>query len=166
MRERDWPELPPLEGEIVTRDELRVTGARMTTAWLVSGDLTAAMAALAPDAPMVGLGGDTGAGAHAVRIARDRVLLVAEADIAPGWHDGFAATPADDLWHVFTLEGPAAQRVIAEGTAADVAAGSPSASVLFAGQTCLLMRHGDAWRLCAETPRAWAMAEWLKGAGG
>ncbi|MFX0541087.1 hypothetical protein ACEWPM_005055 [Roseovarius sp. S4756] len=168
MRERDWPELPSLGGDIIARDDLRVTCAPMPAAMLISGDLKAAVAAVSPDAPMLGLGGQTGGGAWAGRIARDRALLVSDAPItaASGWHaDGYAMTPADDLWQVFTLTGPAAARVIAEGTAADIEAGSPSAAVLFAGQTCLLLRRGEATLICAETSRAWAMAEWLDGAG-
>jgi hypothetical protein len=168
MREMDWPDLPPLSGEIIARDNLHVTAAPFGGALLISGDLDAAMGALAPGAPMLGQGGNITAATWAARIARDRALLVSGApwDVVLGWHaGGYALTQTDDLWLTFTLTGAATARVIAEGTA-DPDAESPSASVLFAGQTCLLLRRGAGAVICAEAPRAWALAEWLKGAGG
>lgn len=173
MREMNWPELPDLSGEIIARNDLRVTGATAPAALLISGDLDAALAALAPGAPMLGLGADTqadgGAGTWAARIARDRALLVGAAlpDVAAGWHaGGYGISQAGDLWRLFAVAGSAADRVIAEGTSADITAASPSAAVLFAGQTCLLLRQRGAWLIGAETPRAWALATWLKDAGG
>ncbi len=166
MREMKWPELPPPSGEIIAREDLRVTAAHLGGALLVSGDLEAALAALAPGAPMLGRGGDIAAATWAARIARDRALLVGGApwDVAPGWRaGGYALSQADDLWLALTITGGATQRVLAEGTA-DPGAGSPSASVLFAGQTCLLLRRDAGAVILAETSRAWALAEWVKGA--
>src|SRR5680860_1158911 len=131
MREMDWPDLPPLSGEIIARETLHVTAAAMGGALLISGNLDAAMTALAPGAPMLGQGGDIDSGIWAARIARDRALLVGSApwDTAPGWHaGGYAVTQADDLWQAFLVTGDATARVIAEGTA-DPDAGSPSAAV-------------------------------------
>lgn len=133
---------------------------------LLSGDLDAARAALAPGAGEVGLWGLAGEGACAVRIARDRALLVSPSPlaIAPGWRAGFIATPCDDGHAVLEISGPGMPQIVAEGTAADLAAGSRSASVLFAGVSCLLYRAGpDRARLHVESPLAAYIWTWLGG---
>ena len=111
---------------------------------LISGDLGAAIAALAPGAPLLGLYAPAPAGAHALRIARDRALLVTPAPLgaADGWRDGWCATAVDDGWAAIDVEGPDAPSALAQGTSADLAAGSPSAAVLFAGFRCLLAADG------------------------
>ncbi len=167
MREMDWPAMDEEgDADLIARADLRGRREGMGGGVLVSGNLEAALAALAPDAPMLGLGGECGgAPAYGVRIARDRALLVGEApfEVRSGWHEaGFAATPADDLWTVFTLSGAASARVIAEGTGADPGGGSPSAAVLFAGEVCLLLRRADSHVIAIETPRAWFLARWLR----
>ncbi len=133
---------------------------------LVSGDLDAARAALAPGAGEVGLWGMAGEETTLVRIARDRALIVSPTmpDIAPGWRGSFAVTPCDDAWAVIELSGPGIERVAAEGTATDLAAGSPSAAVLFAGVPCLLYRTGpQTARLHVESPLAAYIWTWLAG---
>lgn len=167
MREMDWPAPAALPGATIEKDGATITMRAPAGASLVSGDLLAAIAVLAPGACRVGLGGQTGESAHALTIARDRALLVTEKpiDTAPGWHEGgFALTPADDAWCVFEIVGPAAADIVAEGTSADLAAGSPSAAVLFAGRPCLLARTGEAFRLHVEAPFREYMYEWLSGA--
>lgn len=165
MREMHWPEAEPLNGVLIDTDALHVRCASMDGGALVSGDLAAAVAALAPGAPMLGLGGECNAAPWIARIGRDRGLLaLADACTVPeGWHEGgFAITPADDLWTVVTITGRAAERVIAEGTSADPDGGSPSAAVQFAGQTCLLLRAPEGYAVCIQTPLVWYLCEWLK----
>ncbi|RKF16151.1 hypothetical protein D6850_00870 [Roseovarius spongiae] len=160
----DWPELIDLDDVLIDTADLHATCRRTGGAVLISGDLDAAIAALAPAAPLLGLGGDAATLPVGLRIARDRALLVCDAptDATPGWHaGGFAATPADDQWAIFTLSGRAAPRVIAEGASIDPDGGSASAAVLFAGETCLLGRHDEGYVVLIEWPRAWFLAEWL-----
>lgn len=169
MREMHWPETEPLKGVLIDTGVLHVSCAPMGGAALISGDLGAAVAALAPGALMLGLGEECGALPWAARIARDRVLLVTQSTCSAraGWHEGgFAVTPADDLWTAFTITGPAADRVIAEGTAVDPDGGSPSAAVLFAGRSGLLLRVSSGYVVCVETPLAWFLCEWLKAVAG
>ena len=133
---------------------------------LVSGDLDAAFAALAPGLREVGLWGVVGEGAAIVRIARDRALIVSPSlpGIAPGWHGCFAASPCDDAFTVIELSGPAIREVAAQGTTADLEAGSRSAAVMFAGVSCLLYRTGEETaRLHVESPLAAYMWTWLAG---
>jgi hypothetical protein len=131
---------------------------------LVSGDLEAALKALAPGAPLVGFCGRAPDGPHA--LPRDRALLVTLAPLgaADGWREGFCATTVDDGWAVVEVEGPDAPLVLIQGTAADLSAGSPSAAVLFAGERCLIARTVGGFRLHVEAPWLEALMTWLDGA--
>ena len=51
-----------------------------------------------------------------------------------------------------------------QGTSADLAAGSPSAAILFAGFRCLLARTEAGFRLHLEAPWLEALLTWLDGA--
>lgn len=132
---------------------------------LVSGDLTAGIAALAPGAGEVGLWGVAEAVPYVLRIARDRALLVTPSPlgIAPGWRDGFAATPCDDGYAVIEILGAALGEVIAEAVSADLDAGSRSAAVQFAGVAALLYRTSPGTaRLHVESPLAAYLWTWLE----
>ena len=140
-----------------------VTGLGQT---LVSGDLDAAAKALAPGVTEVGLWTITTAGTYSVRLSRDRALLVTSAPLAvrSGWVDGYVATPCDDAYAVLDLEGEELGTIVAEGTSANLATGSRSASVLFAGVPVLLYRTAeDAARLHVEAPLLAFLWEWLAG---
>ena len=75
-----------------------------------------------------------------MRIARDRALLVTPAPIgaADGWRDGWCATTVDGGWATVDVVGPDASLALMQGTSADLAGGSPSAALRFAGLRCLL----------------------------
>ena len=83
---------------------------------------------------------------------------------AEGWRDGWCATALDDGFAAIDVAGADAASALAQGTSADLAAGSPSAAVLFAGLTCLLARTGDGFRLHLEAPWLEALLTWLDGA--
>lgn len=168
MAERDWSNATPQPGDTVEADALRARVAEPLGAVLLSGDLAAGIAALAPDAPMLGLGGQVpGDAAFALRIARDRVLLCTPEplDIAPGWQDGYAASPADDAWLPIMIEGAGAEMIIAAGTGVDADAGSPSCAVGFAGVQVLLLRWGDGFGLFVPRPETAAVWTWLEVTG-
>ena len=80
----------------------RLTARALTGhgATLLSGDLVAAIATLAPGAPLLGLHAMVPESAHALRIGRDRALLVTQAPLAAadGWRDGWCASCVDDGW--------------------------------------------------------------------
>ena len=132
---------------------------------LVSGDLDAARAALAPNASQAGLW-QVVEGDALVRIARDRALLVATSPLlaAAGWSPGgWAASAADDGWAVFELSGESVRAVCAQATSADLEAGSPSAALLFAGVSCLLYRTtAEIARIHVETGFAPYLWRWLE----
>jgi len=138
-----WSDCPDWDTAVIEREQWRampVPGLRQLT---LNGDVRAARAALAPDAGEVGLWGQAATQSYMVRLARDRALLVSsqkvEADGA--WQAaGWVASDSDDAFLVFDVSGPAAAELVCEGTSADLACDSPSASVLFAGVTVALYR--------------------------
>ncbi len=148
MDERVWTDRPLAPGETIAADGVTITLAPPRHAALISGDLAAALAALAPGAPLLGFGEDAGGGDHAIRMARDRALLVTAAPLAaaPGWHaSGYALSPADDTMVALTLNGPAARAVLSQVMALDPDANSPSAALHIAGTTGLFLREGSAF---------------------
>jgi hypothetical protein len=166
MRETNWPAARRAEGLLVDKPRLQARALSGRGQTLVSGDLEAAIAALAPGAPVLGLYTLAPDGAHALRIARDRALLVTPSPLgaAEGWRGTWCATGLDDGWAAIDIEGPDAPRALAQGTAADLCANSPSAAAAFAGLTCLLARTSAGFRLHIEALWLEALLTWLDGA--
>jgi sarcosine oxidase gamma subunit len=166
MRETNWTPARQVEGTLVARPGFSVRARTGLGQTLISGDLDAALAALAPGARFVGLYGLAPDGPHALRIAPDKALLVTPGPLgaADGWREGWSATSVDDGWVAVEVEGDGASLVLMQGTAADLTAGSPSAAVLFAGRRCLLARAEAGFRLHVERPWLEALLTWLDGA--
>jgi sarcosine oxidase gamma subunit len=141
-----WSDCPDWGTAVIEREQWRarpVSGLHQVT---LNGDVRAACAALAPDAGEVGLWGQAATQSYMVRLARDRALLVTpqRVEAADGtWQEaGWVASNSDDAFLVFELSGPAVADIVREGTSADLACGSPSASILFAGVAVALYRSG------------------------
>jgi sarcosine oxidase gamma subunit len=166
MRETDWTPARRAEGARVARPGFSARARTGLGQTLISGDLDAALAALAPGAPFVGLHGLAPDGPHALRIAPDKALLVTPGPLgaAEGWREGWSASPVDDGWVALDVKGPDAPLVLMQATAADLTAGSPSAALLFAGRRCLLARIEAGFRLHLERPWLEALLTWLDGA--
>ena len=165
-----WTPVPDWSAARIERGTWSARPAAAPFAALIGGDIAAAIAALAPEAPEIGLWQVADTPRHLIRIARDKALLVAAApiDIAFGWNaGGWSATPADSMNRLFDLSGPETRRVLAEATAADLELGSRSAAILFAGVPALLYRSAvDVARLAVETgfaPYVWRWLETRKG---
>ena len=146
MREHDWARARSPQGTLVEKPRLVARAREGRGCTLISGDLDAALTALAPGAPLLGLYALAPEGPHALRIARDRALLVTPAPLAPqeGWQGdgalGWCATSVDDGWAILDVEGPDAPLALMQGTSADLSARSPSAAVRFMDVVCLLAR--------------------------
>lgn len=166
MRETDWTPARGAKGALIARPGLTARARSRIGQTLISGDLAAALAELAPGAPFVGLYGPAPGWAYALRIAPDKALLVTPAAIRAdeGWREGWAATPVDDGWVALDVRGAQAPLVLMQATAADLWAGSPSAALLFAGLRCLLARTQAGFRLHVERPWLEALLTWLDGA--
>ena len=167
-RSKFWAASPDWATARIERDGWQARALLGLGQTLVSGRIAGAVETLAPGAPEVGLWGVVEANPYAVRIARDRALIVsAEPQAAePGWRDGWAATPADDVYAVLEIGGEGLSALISEAMAADLDAGSPSAAVMFAGIPCLLYRTAPTTaRLHIERPHATYIWHWLEGRG-
>ena len=125
MREMRWPPARAGAGLLVDKPRLHARAASGLGQTLISGDLVAAVAAVAPGAPMLGLYALAPEGAHALRIGRLSALLVTPAPllVADGWREGWCATAVDDGWAAIDLSGADAPQALAQGTSADLAAG-------------------------------------------
>jgi sarcosine oxidase gamma subunit len=163
MREMAWQPARRAEGILVDRSRLSGRPLIGRGHTLISGDLEAAIGALAPAAPLLGLYARAPEGAHALRIGRDRALLVTPTPrgAADGWREGWCATAVDDGWVAIDVKGHDAPLVLSQGTSADLFAGSPSAAILFAGLRCLLLRTAAGFRLHVEAHWLEALLTWL-----
>jgi hypothetical protein len=157
----DWRTVSIVRGDWSARP---ILGYSMV---LVAGDMSAALGALAGET--VGLGYLATAereDAYAIRIARDRALLVSIEPIlaAFGWQaGGWSATPAESAYGIIEIGGEALDTILAEATAVDVGSNRRSAAVLFAGITCLVVRMPTgAARLHAEIGHLPYLWRWLE----
>jgi hypothetical protein len=165
MRETRWPAARERAGVLIDRPGLQARELDGLGQTLISGDLDAAVAALAPGAPILGLHALAPAGAHALRLGRASALLVTSAPLAAtnGWRDGWCATSVDDGWAVVEVTGADGPQALAQGTSADLAAASPSAAVLVFGLRALLARTPAGFRLHVEAPWLETLLTWLDG---
>jgi hypothetical protein len=165
MRETRWPPARGRAGLLIDRPGLKVRALDGLGQTLVSGDVDAAVAALAPGAPILGLYALAPQGAHALRIGRASALLVTPAPLAAtnGWRDGWCATSVDNGWAAVEVSGADAPLALAQGTSADPAAVSPSAAVLVFGLRALLARTPAGFRLHVEAPWLETLLTWLDG---
>lgn len=163
MNERDWTTRTPKPGASIRADGLDIRCDAPAGATLISGDLEAALAALAPGAPILGLLAEIPSGIFALRIARDRALLcIPEPLKAEGWQAGYAASAADDLYLAVIITGPRAPDIASACMTAE--AGSPSAATVFAGHSALVARVTDGISVHVQHPEAaavWARLEAL-----
>jgi hypothetical protein len=165
MRETQWPAARGRAGLLVDRPRLKARGLAGLGQTLISGDLAAAVAALAPGAPMLGLGEQAPEGAYALRIGRSGALLISPTPlaVADGWRAGWCGTSVDDGWTAIEVSGADAPLALAQGTSADLAAGSPSAAVIVFGLRGLLARTPDGFRVHVESPWLETLLAWLDG---
>jgi hypothetical protein len=161
-----WSPVPEWTTAVLERDgwSARVLPGLGQT--MVSGDLERATSELAPQSAECGLWGLVEGVPYRIRLARRNLLLVSAAPlgVAAGWRrEGWAASPADDAFTVFELEGAALRRLVSEATSADIDGQSPSAAVHFAGVTGFVYRMAAARaRVHVEAPFAAYVWRWLE----
>lgn len=153
MDERIWTDRALAMGEGIDVPGARITRETTGAQSLISGNLDAAIAALAPRAAMLGYA-ETPAGPDAaIRIARDRALLVTEAPVtrAAGWQEeGFALSHAAEMYACLSLRGPGAGEVLAQALASPAPIGSASAMVHAMGLRALVTGLSDGLALWVE----------------
>jgi hypothetical protein len=163
MREREWSAPRLRSGRLIERPGFAVDVVVGLGQTLLSGALEQALASLAPGARILGLGALATAAPYVLRISRDQALLVTETPLtaADGWHGGYALTRMDAAYAVLDLSGGEAAGAIAEATASDLAASSPSSAVMFAGLRSLLVTRESGFRLHVEAAWREAVLEFL-----
>jgi hypothetical protein len=166
MRETRWPPVRGRAGILIDRPGLKARALDGLGQTLISGDLEAAVVALAPGTPILGLHALAPGGAHALRIGRASALLVTPTPpaITEGWRDGWCATGVDDGWTAVEVSGADAPLALMQGTSADLDAGSRSAAVIVFGLRALLVRTQAGFRLHVEAPWLETLLAWLDGA--
>jgi hypothetical protein len=166
MREMEWPPARGGAGLLIDRQRLTVRSLGGLGQTLISGDLDAAAATLAPGAPMLGLYALLPAGAHALRIGRTSALLVTPAPLSfvDGWRDGWCATSVDDGWAAVEISGADAAQALMQATSADLAWGSPSAAAMIFGLRGLLARTSAGFRVHIEASWLETLLGWLDAA--
>jgi hypothetical protein len=165
MREMEWPAARGGAELLIDRQRLIVRRLGGLGQTLISGDLDAAIADLAPGAPMLGLYALPPENAHALRIGRTSALLITPAplDAADGWRDGWCASSVDDAWAAVEVSGADAPKALLQATSADLASGSPSAAVLVFGLRGLIARTPSGFRVHIESPWLETLLTWFGG---
>jgi len=156
MPERAWTTRTPEPGDRISAQGLEIICAAAAGAALISGDLEAAIAALAPGAPLLGLLERRPDGPFGLCIARDRALLcTADPLRAEGWQDGYAVSASDDLFLELTITGDRAEEI--RSACMSAPPGSPSASTLFAAHGALVSALADGFSVRVQRPEAAAV---------
>ena len=161
----NWAPVPDWASVHLDAPGVSTSIVRLEQVCVVNGDLQAALQAAAVESVPVGWPDLASGDSYAVRLARDRALIVGGAALTPGWHgQGFAVSRSDDAAVVFTLAGPGIEELLSLGAAIFLDRSSASAVRLFAGLPVILYRHGHAHavRMHVARPRAAAMLEWLR----
>lgn len=129
---------------------------------MVSGDLDGFLArhSLPPSA---GLLVETSGSRYALRLARNRMLVVG-LELPPeaaGWADGCATTSMTGGLAVIEVTGHDAMALFARGTAVDPRSASPSAALIFAGVTLVASRLDTALRLHLDRGLVPYLMNWI-----
>jgi heterotetrameric sarcosine oxidase gamma subunit len=170
-----WTPPPDWTAVRISRPGLDVrslAGLRQVT---ISGNLVAGLRELCPAARLKGPHDPDDADPCAIRVAADRVLLVATRldNVAAGhsaWHEaGFAATDLGDAMIVCSLDGADAPALLARGTGVELTAPSSGtgggAAMLLAGTRVIAYRHGPTGlRLHVDRAMAPYLWRWLESA--
>ncbi|WP_269932816.1 hypothetical protein [Aminobacter sp. HY435] len=144
-----WAVVPDWNTAVIGRPDLAIRSLQGLHQSYVSGDLAAWSDVSGIALQPVGAFGVASGDAYAVRVARDRLLVVSASPsaVAPGWHEGgFAVTTVSAGLQIFEVEG-AWSEIVARATPLDPGATSASAAMAFAGIDAVVYRHGEMLRV-------------------
>lgn len=157
-----WPEPLDWLATRIALDGLSVRSIMGMPQFYVSGDLDRFRAAHSLAEP-VGLMGMASGERYALRMARDRMLVVGvDGDaLTMGWNDdGYAVTRMSSALHVFEIAGTLARALVARGCVFDDRDPGPCSTIQFAGITVSLYCHGKADVLRLHVDRGLAPYLW------
>lgn len=164
-----WSVAPDWQSAVIEAPGFAVRAIPSLDHLLVSGDLDAWARISRVDGTGVGAFGAAQGERYAVRLARDRLLVVSNSPlaIAAGWHaDGFAVTAIRAGLQVFEVDGTALDAFIARGTTLDSRQASASAALSFAGISAIVYRHQDRLRIHVDRGLAAYFWTWMEQAAG
>ncbi|MGD9915027.1 MAG: hypothetical protein AB7S80_13170 [Rhizobiaceae bacterium] len=162
--EETWARLPSSPSGI-DRAGITVRELGGLSQLLVSGEIGKAARLAGIDGTGVGALGSASGERYAVRVARDRMLIVATAalSIGDGWHeDGFAVTAMSAGLTVFEIGGDLADDVVRRATTLSLSNPGPCAATRFADINGFLYRHEGALRLHVDRGLAAYVWQWLE----
>ncbi|MFC3327192.1 hypothetical protein [Mesorhizobium cantuariense] len=164
-----WSVAPDWQSAVITTPGLAIQAVLTLNQLMVSGDLDAWARGSGVDGTGVGAFGAAQGDRYAVRMARDRLLVVSNSPLAipTGWHaEGFAVTAISAGLQVFEVEGRALDTFIARGTTLDPSQASASAALSFAGISAIAYRHEDRLRIHVDRGLAAYFWTWMEQAAG
>lgn len=163
-----WRPLPDWDALRLEGQNVEATAVTNLHEILVSGDLGRALDALADGITPSGAADIARGDPYALRLGRERLLLVGTDDwaAAPGWHGdgGFAVTPFPGGDVVFEITGRRAADLLAAGLNHPLEDRRGSVLSRFADVTVALYRYGqpETWRIHVERPLAGYLWHWLE----
>lgn len=172
MDERVWTDKCLTAGESITLGRVTISVIEPSSvSYLITGNIEAAFANLAPKPPILGLlENKTDAEFFGLRTGRDSVLLLSTSpnqdlsEFKPGWNDaGFGVSDASDNYTVFSVSGEGADFILSQCGLEDLDANSPSASILIGDITVLLIREDKSFHLYVPSAYSVYMTSFFRG---
>ncbi|MCL4744006.1 MAG: hypothetical protein KJZ83_01200 [Burkholderiaceae bacterium] len=161
----NWSPLPDWDSVRIEGSDVAIATCRPGAMVVVNGDLKAALELAGVESAPVGWPEVARGDCYAVRLARDRALIVGGAALPAGWHEkGFAVSRSEDATIVFAISGQGTGDLLSFGAEVFFDQASASAVRLLAGLAVILYRYGDEQgvRVHVARPRAAALLEWLQ----
>lgn len=164
---RKWTPVPDWERAVIDEAGVKVTALTQLHELMVSGDIEAGLASLCAGVHAQGPEGRVQGEPYALRLARDRVLLVAatsQPGLRTGWHGaGFAVSDLTGGHVVFEITGPVASDLLAQGVYHPLEGRTGSVLSRIAGLTVAVYAREDAgtWRVHVERAMAAYLWQWL-----
>lgn len=158
-----WPRFPDWSSSVLDRPGFVATSVSGLKQYVVSGDLDAFNTKSNLATPAVGALAIAGGDPYALRLARDRQLVVGPADmqVECGWIDGrFAVTDLSAGLHVFDVRGNSLDGLLERATTIDPNRPGASASIAFAGLNAIVYFREEAATLRVHVDRALAAYLW------
>lgn len=156
-----WPPVTDFQDAAIVAPHVTVTSHILDRQVIISGQIEACLAA---SGCAEAFGGDrvVSGQTYALRLRRDRILVVNGGAHSDGWHKdhGIAISDLTSGICVFELLGPAARAVINSGTEYMTDAGSASVSHIWHGNACQIYRYEDDSRFRIHVGHAYGQSVW------
>ncbi len=161
----NWSPTPDWDSIRIEGRGVSISTCRPERMVIVNGNLQAALQHAGVASAPVGWPDIAREDRYAVRLARDRALIVGASALQPGWHEqGYAVSRSEDAFVVFEISGPGTEDLLSFGAEVFFDKPSGSAARLLAGLAVILYRYDR--ELCVRAhvarPRAAALLKWLQ----